>query len=90
MQYGHNAPITYTLWVKSQVTKAAPSTVPAQSPSHIHLGGRSPARSITPNVMTTGKAATPMKGLGKPNSSPCQLSITAPHVTIGLKLQDGV
>jgi hypothetical protein len=76
--------------VNSQVMNTVPSSAPVLRPSQNQRGNFAPASAATPAVTTMGNAATPMMGLGKPNSDPCQLSITCPQLTTGLKLHDGV
>ena len=68
---------------------AKAAVTPACSPSQYHRASRPPANSTTPVVTTTGKAATPMIGLGKPRRAAWADSITLPQLRTGLMLQVG-
>ena len=48
---------------------------------------RAPDRIAMAVVMTTAKATMPISGLGKPNSSDCQVPMTCPQDTQGLMSQ---
>src|SRR5690606_1584231 len=66
-----------------------PRVVPPRSVSQYQRGRRAPSSTTAPVVMTTGKAAIPMSGLGKPSSEPCQESIASPQSSSALRLHDG-
>ncbi len=68
--------MTNTLWVNSHVTKTQPANVPTANSVQNHRANRAPARSAMPITIGTTNAATPMSGLGKPNSEPCGDSMT--------------
>src|ERR1700678_4612350 len=89
LQYGHNAPIRYNLWTISQCTTAAPIRIPAVNPSQYHWGRDTFATTSTPVTTTTVKPTMPSSGLGKPSTDACGVTITEPHETMGLMLQDG-
>lgn len=64
--------------------------VPPSIPSQYQRGSRTPASITTPVVISTGKAARPINGLGiGPNALACQDCITEPQATIGLRLHPG-
>ena len=48
-----------------------------------------PPSSAAPVATTTGKAATPMIGFGKPSREACADSMIEPQLMIGLMLQVG-
>ena len=90
MQYGHSAPMRYRLWKISQWMNTTPSSgadrqtrpVPPRQPRLL-------ASASTPVTTTTVNATMPISGLGKPNADACGVTITEPHDSTGLMLQDG-
>lgn len=89
MQYGQSAPIRYSAWYISQVTKPIPNTVPAWRPSQNQRRYVAPASRPAPIAITTAKPTRPSSELGKPKASAWSLRMIEPQLMIGLMLQLG-
>ncbi len=63
--------------------------MPVARPAQYHRGSPTLASASTPVTTTTVNATMPISGLGKPNADACGVTITEPHDSTGLMLQDG-
>ena len=63
--------------------------MPVARPAQYHRGSRTLASASTPVTTTTVNETMPISGLGKPNADACGVTITEPHDSTGLMLQDG-
>jgi hypothetical protein len=80
--------MTNTLCVKSQVTNTHPPSVPTVNRVQNQRANRAPASSAMPITIGTTNAATPMSGLGKPNSDPWGDWMTVAQEMNGLTSQE--
>ena len=74
-----------------KVTGQAPYAFdePVANPAQYHRGSLTLASASTPVTSTTVKDTMPISGLGKPNADACGVTITEPHDSTGLMLQEG-
>ena len=58
-------------------------------PAQYHRGSATLPIASAPVTTTTVNETMPINGLGKPKASACGVTITEPHDSTGLMLQDG-
>src|SRR5690349_2408293 len=87
MHQMQRAPITYRVWVCSQVRNTTASRQAPSKQARYQRRSRAPASIAMPVVPTMAKPAMPSSGLGKPKRAPARDDITGPHATNGLMSQ---